>query len=152
MKRSAASLFLFLAILTLASGFRSDKNRPAEGIQWLTIEEAYAKIQQEPRKVLIDVYTDWCGWCKKLVSDTFSQPAFQDYAKENLVLLEIDFPQGKPQSAELKKQNEALSKKYGVNGFPTLVLLNPNGKEIARNEGYLAGGPEAFEKWAEGAK
>ena len=68
-----------------------------------------------------------------------------------LVLVELDFPRGKAQSDELKRQNEELAEKFGVQGFPTLVLLDPQGKEAARNVGYLQGGPEAFIQWVEAA-
>jgi len=63
------------------------------------------------------------------------------------VLLEVDFPQGKEQSAAVKKQNDELQQKFGVEGFPTLVLIDKNGKEIARNVGYLEDGPEGMIAW-----
>ena len=58
---------------------------PAEPkhIKWLTIQQAYALTQKAPRKFVIDVYTDWCGWCKRMDRDTFSQPAIVDYVNAN---------------------------------------------------------------------
>jgi protein disulfide-isomerase len=100
--------------------------------------------------VLLDFTgSDWCGWCIKLQKDTFSKPEFKKFAEQSLVLVELDFPRGKTQSDELKRQNEELAEKFGVQGFPTLVLLDPQGKEAARNVGYLQGGPEAFIQWVE---
>jgi protein disulfide-isomerase len=124
----------------------------AEG--WITDYDAgLTQAGKEDKMVLLDFTgSDWCGWCIKLVKSTFSKPEFQKFAAANLVLVELDYPQGKEQSAEVKAQNEKLSKQYGVEGFPTLVLLNSKGKEIARNVGYLAGGPEGLEKWVEAAK
>jgi hypothetical protein len=55
-----------------------------------------------------------------------------------------DFPNKKPQTPEVKKQNEALKKKYDVGGFPTFVLVDADGKELGRQVGYLKGGPSAF--------
>ena len=49
-------------------------NKPAEGIKWLTIEQAAERMKKEPRKIVIDVYTDWCGWCKKMDKNTFTDP------------------------------------------------------------------------------
>ena len=66
-------------------------------------------------------------------------------------LVELDFPRNKAQNAELKKQNQELAEKFEIEGFPTLVLLDPQGKEAARNVGYLQGGPEGFVKWVESA-
>jgi protein disulfide-isomerase len=114
---------------------------------------ALAEAAKENKMVLLDFTgSDWCGWCIKLQKDTFSRPEFKKFAQESLVLVELDFPRGKTQSDELKKQNEELAEKFGVQGFPTLVLLDPQGKEAARNVGYLQGGPEAFVQWVESAR
>ena len=104
---------------------------------------ALERAAKQNKMVLLDFTgSDWCGWCIKLQKETFSKPEFKKFAEESLVLLELDFPRGKPQSDEVKKQNEELAKKFGIEGFPTLVLLDPQGKEAARNVGYLAGGPK----------
>jgi thioredoxin-related protein len=79
----------------------------------------------------------------------FDSEAFQNFAKDNLVLLELDFPQGKAQPDELKAQNEKLAAQYQVRGFPTVILLDPAGKELARESGYKPGGPDAFISWIE---
>jgi protein disulfide-isomerase len=119
----------------------------AEG--WETDYDAALKqAAKENKAVLLDFTgSDWCGWCIKMNKDTFSKPEFKEFADKNLVLVEIDFPQGKPQSDEVKKQNNQLQEKFKVQGFPTLVLLDSKGNEIGRNVGYLAGGPEAFAEW-----
>lgn len=114
---------------------------------------ALAEAAKENKMVLLDFTgSDWCGWCIKLQKDTFSKPEFKKFAQESLVLVELDFPRGKTQSDETKKQNEELAEKFGVQGFPTLVLLDPQGDEAARNVGYLRGGPEAFFRWVESAR
>lgn len=70
---------------------------------------------------------------------------FADYAKTNFELVwSLDFPNKKPQSDALKAANKALGEKYGVDGYPTFVVLNADGKEIGRQVGYAPGGPEAF--------
>lgn len=117
--------------------------------EWLTNhKEALEIAAKENRPILVDFTgSDWCMWCVKLQKDIFSKKDWQSFAKENVVLLKLDFPNSKPQSAELKAQNAGLQKKFGVNGFPTLVLLDSKGKELARNEGYLQGGPQALISW-----
>ena len=121
--------------------------------QWETnYDAALEQAAKENKMVLLDFTgSDWCGWCIKLKKDTFSKPEFQKFARESLILVELDFPRGKEQSAELKRQNQELAEKFGIEGFPTLVLLNPQGEEAARNVGYLPGGPEGFVKWVESA-
>jgi len=109
---------------------------------------ALATAAKENKKVLLDFTgSDWCGWCIKLKKETFDQPAFKDYADKNLVLVEIDFPQGKSQSPAVKAQNNSLQQQYQVQGFPTLVVLDPQGKVIKQQSGYIPGGPAGFISW-----
>jgi protein disulfide-isomerase len=109
----------------------------------------YKKAQQEARasnKFLLLDFTgsDWCGWCKKLDKEILSQSQFKNYARENLVLLEVDFPRAKPQSLELRKQNQELAQQYQVAGFPTIVVLSGDGQKLWQYDGYFPDGAEAF--------
>jgi protein disulfide-isomerase len=142
-------IFRLLLVASLVSGGIVASSEAAEG--WKTdYSAALAQAAKENKMVLLDFTgSDWCGWCIKLQKDTFSKPEFKKFAEQSLVLVELDFPRGKTQSDELKRQNEELAEKFGVQGFPTLVLLDPQGKEAARNVGYLQGGPEAFIQWVE---
>jgi len=109
----------------------------------------YKKAQQEAKaanKILLLNFTgsDWGGWRIKFDKEVLSQPQFKDYARNNLVLVELDFPRRKPQSAEVKKQNLELAQQYEVFGFPTIVVLNSDGQKLWHFDGYFPGGPEAF--------
>ncbi|MDP0496872.1 MAG: thioredoxin family protein [Verrucomicrobiota bacterium JB024] len=121
-------------------------NQPNVPNGWVTdYQGALELAKKENRPILLDFTgSDWCGWCKKIDKEIFSTSAFQSYAKDNLVLLYVDFPNGKPQADALKAQNEQLQNKFGVRGFPTLVLLDSNGKKIWENVGYMKGGPDAL--------
>jgi protein disulfide-isomerase len=114
--------------------------------EWLTdLSKAQAKAKAENKMVLMDFTgSDWCGWCIKFDKEVLSTDKFKEYADKNLVLVVVDFPNKKPQSDELKQANAALGKKYGVDGYPTFVVLSKDGKEIGRQVGYSEGGPEAF--------
>ena len=108
----------------------------------------FKKAQEEAKanhKLLLVDFTgsDWCGWCIKLHREVFSQPEFKDYAAKNLVLLEIDFPRRKAQSDAVKKQNEELAGEYRIRGFPTIIVLNDEGRQVGQL-GYMEGGAEAF--------
>ena len=115
----------------------------AEG--WMTdFAAAQAKARAENKPLLVDFTgSDWCGWCIRLDKEVFSQSAFQAYAAAELVLVEIDFPRRKTLSAELKAQNEALAQQYEIRGFPTILLLSPEG-ELIEKTGYRRGGPESY--------
>ncbi len=107
-------------------------------------EKAVAKAKAEKKMVLLDFTgSDWCGWCIKLDKEVFSKPEFKEYAKANLVLVEVDFPQGKRQTKKLKEQNEKLQQEHGVQGYPTIIVLNSEGKKVGKL-GYMEGGPKAF--------
>lgn len=117
----------------------------AADLEWHTdLAKAQAKAKAENKRVLIDFTgSDWCGFCIKLHKEVFATPEFAEYAKKNLVLVEIDFPHKTPQSAELKQANEKLQKEYKVRGFPTLVVLDSAGKKLGEIVGYGGGGPKA---------
>lgn len=113
-------------------------------------KKAQADAKSNNKLVLLNFTgSDWCGYCIMLDRAIFSKPEFKDYASKNLVLVEIDFPnrggaRWKAQSLEVKKQNAELAEKYDVMGFPTLVLLSPEGKTLWRFEGYYSAGVAAF--------
>jgi thioredoxin-related protein len=117
----------------------------ATGTQWLTdLPKAQALARTENKMVLLDFTgSDWCGWCIRLKKEVFSQPEFIAYANKNLVLVEVDFPRQKPQSREQKQANQKLAAQYRVEGYPTIIVLDSNGRKIGES-GYEAGGPKPY--------
>ena len=102
------------------------------GTKWADV---VAKAERESKPIFADFYTDWCGWCKKLDKDTFSQTSVADVMKA-LVAVHAN--------AEDGGDYQALAKKYGAHGFPTMVVMTAKGEEIDRIVGYLP--PEGFAK------
>lgn len=119
--------------------------RAAE-LDWTTdVPAALAKAKAENKTVLLDFTgSDWCGWCIKFKKEALDTPEFQDYAAKNLVLVEVDFPRKLQQSEDLKSANKALAGQYNITGYPTFVVLNKDGKQIGRQDGYEPGGAKAF--------
>ncbi|MFN7562312.1 MAG: thioredoxin family protein [Prosthecobacter sp.] len=100
-------------------------------------DKALAEAKETNKLVLLDFTgSDWCGWCMKLDEEVFSKSDFKKYAKANLVLVELDYPRGKSQTKKLKEQNAALKSKFGISGYPTLIVVDAEGKEQARWGGY----------------
>jgi protein disulfide-isomerase len=115
------------------------------GDGWLTDHaKALEQAKAEKKLVLMDFTgSDWCGWCIKLDKEIFSKSQFKEYADKNLVLLKLDFPKSKTLPESEKKQNAALKSQYGIKGYPTVIVLNAEGKQVGKL-GYMDGGPTAF--------
>lgn len=140
------ALLPILATILLTS-FASAK----EG--WLDdFEKAKAQAKAENKKILLDFTgSDWCGWCKKLDREVFSQQAWKDYAAKKLVLVEVDFPKGFQLPEETKKQNDKLAQKFKIQGYPTIIITSASGLQKGQL-GYVEGGPDAFIKALEKAR
>ena len=112
---------------------------------WLTrFNEAQEMARKEKKAIFVDFTgSDWCPWCVRLHDEILTKKSFLDYAAKNLVLLMVDFPRRKPLTSEQKQANEALAQKYGIQGFPTILLLDSEGNVIAKT-GYRRGGAEPY--------
>ena len=101
---------------------------------WLTdYNEALAQAKKENKNMMV-LFTgsDWCIWCKRLQADVLTKDEFKNFAKENLILLALDFPRENKPSAEVQAERRALAEKYDIEGYPTLVLLTPEEKDFGR--------------------
>lgn len=108
------------------------------------LQTALEKAKQENKAVLVNFTgSDWCIWCKRLSDEVFTQSEFKTFADKNLILVMIDFPRDKEQSAETKMYNNQLATQYGVKGFPTILLFNSSGN-LVLTTGYLPGGPQNY--------
>jgi thioredoxin-related protein len=121
----------------------------AQVLNWKTdFTQAKVVAAESKRFILLDFTgSDWCPWCIRMDKEVFGRPAFADFAAKHLVLVKLDFPRSKPQPAAEKVQNEQLAQKFGIQGYPTYVLLDSTGNEVRRQEGYLPGGPVEFIRW-----
>jgi thiol-disulfide isomerase/thioredoxin len=133
-----------------ATADSSDRKKNAGGSdsKWLTnLDDALKEAKESDKTVLVNFTgSDWCGWCIRLKKEVFSQDDFKDWAKENVVLLEADFPRGKPTLGDAKE----IKKRLGgdVRGYPTILFLDAEGK-VKGKSGYMKGGPESWVKNAE---
>ncbi|MDQ6477737.1 DUF255 domain-containing protein [Dyadobacter sp. LHD-138] len=149
MKRLTYTIIFSCILFTGLTGFRTDST-PAKGeeIQWLTIEQAYAKIQQEPRKVLIDIYTDWCGWCKVMDRETYKNPEVISYINKKFYAVKLNAEQTEAitignQKFEFLKQGQkgvhqiALALTNNQPSYPTTVFLDDKFQMIQPLPGYM---------------
>ena len=127
--------------ITLALAFMATPSSFAADATWLT-DFARAKSLAEHRNkpILVNASgSDWCGWCIKLSREVFEKQAFQEFADDEFILFEADFPRHKEQSEQIQVQNDKLMEDYNIRGFPTVLVLDANGDVLART-GYRSGG------------
>lgn len=138
MKKTLSLAVAFTALFAFA------KTSTPEG--WLDdYDAALKKAADENKHIVVDFSgSDWCGWCKRLDKEVFTTDAFKKAAAEKYVLLMVDSPMKKSLLTEkAAKENPKLVEKFGVKGFPTVVVLDPKGEEVCRL-GYEKGGPEKY--------
>ncbi len=116
-----------------------------EATDWETdFKKASSAAKVSGKYIMLDFSgSDWCGWCIRLEKEVFSQGAFEDFAEKNLVCVLVDFPRKKKQTGEQKQQNRDLATKYGIRGYPTIIILGPD-KEPVGMTGYLQGGSKKY--------
>ncbi len=120
--------------------------------EWLVdYEEAAEKSRETGRPILMNFTgSDWCPPCIQMKNDVLSTDRFLRYAEDNLVLLELDFPRRTAQEEALRQQNRQLANRFGIESFPTFVMVDSAGEEVRRTLGYMRGGPDSFISWMDG--
>ena len=117
------------------------------GENWIADFDQAVEVAREQGKDLFVDFTgsDWCGWCKRLDAEVFSHAEFLDPIQKDFVLVALDFPRSDEVKAMVPDpaRNEELSEKYGIQGFPTILLMNADG-EVYAQTGYREGGPEKY--------
>jgi thiol:disulfide interchange protein len=101
---------------------------PAKGIAFssLSYDEALSKAYAEQKLVMVDLYTDWCGWCKKMDRETFSDPRVGQ-ATRGMVPIRVNAEKG----------GQDVARKYRVDGFPVVIFLDGKGREVRRIRGFV---------------
>ncbi|CAM3833845.1 thioredoxin fold domain-containing protein [Flavobacterium cucumis] len=144
---------LLIAFLTLTSM----SIQAQEELTWHTDMSKATDISIKENKPMFLFFTgsDWCGWCIRLQKEVFKTPEFTKWAKENVVLVELDFPRRTPQDQAIKVQNAQLQQQLQVRGYPTVWFVGAAKTDAAKvnltalgSTGYVAGGPKV---WLEGA-
>ncbi len=149
MKKIVIIAFLMLTSISIQS---------QEVLTWHTDMTKATDISLKENKPLFLFFTgsNWCGWCIRLQKEVFKKPEFISWAKENVVLVELDFPRPDNQPDAIKMQNAQLQQQLQVRGYPTIWFVSATKTDDAKvnlnalgTTGYVAGGPE---KWLEVAK
>lgn len=147
-------LLAFGIIFLLSSSKPADYKASMAG--WLVDAEKAQELSEKTGKPILANFTgtDWCGWCIRLKREVFTTPRFKEWAKENVVLLEVDFPRRFKLPDNIAQQNAGLQQAFQVTGYPTIWVFDLEDQpETGRKTitplakvGYIAGGPQAWLK------
>lgn len=142
MKQISALFVLFILLFTSCNNGQASSSG---NLDWNgNLEKAIQQAKKENKAVLVNFTgSDWCIWCKRLSSEVFQQKEFEEYAKNSLVLVMLDFPRSIEQTQETKAYNNMLAQKYGIQGFPTILIINSKGELVAKT-GYQQGGASNY--------
>lgn len=130
---SLALLMLFFSTVSFA------QKKQASGIKvtWKPFAVGMAEAQKNGKKILIDVYTDWCSWCKKMDANTYADKSVAEYLNKNYVLIKLNPEKDGDVMYDGKKYSAAeFSQGMGVNGYPATLFLKSNGQPITLLPGY----------------
>ncbi len=135
----------FSAVFALLSTSFAFAPADLKNVSWKTdFEEAKKEAKKNKKYILLNFTgSDWCGWCTRLNDEVFSQPEFVKYAGESLVCVKLDFPRNKQLPEKERSQNYTLQQLYQVQGYPTIILLSPDGA-VAGVTGYQRGGAKSY--------
>lgn len=136
-------IFVFVSVLV---------NAQEAKLEWHTDIKKAIQLSEKEKKPLFLFFTgsDWCGWCIRLQKEVFLQPEFVKWAKDNVVLMELDFPRRKALAPEVQQTNNQLEELFEVRGYPTVWFVRATEKEGKINFeklgsfGYVAGGPKVW--------
>ena len=119
----------------------------AQGLQWQQNYDEALRLSKESGKPVFAFFTgsDWCGWCIKLDREILSKRDMVKYLNDNFILFKADFPRRNPPPKEVMMKNRALMAKFGVRGYPTIIITDASGNAMGKT-GYMKGGPAAMKR------
>ncbi len=144
---SAAVLFIGLAAFTFVPNAAPAPKTEGDGIQWMTFEQAVALNKTAPKKFVIDVYTDWCGWCKVMDRETFTKPEVIKYVSDNYYAVKLNAEQKEDIIFDGKTYPFVAQGRSGYHtfaaslldnnmGYPTLVYLTEKFERVVISPGF----------------
>lgn len=134
--------FLGTLLLLLAAAGPVRAQAPPQ-VEWLDWDAGIEQAHERGRPVLVDVYTDWCGWCKRMDRDVYSRPEIREYLATKFVTVKLDAEASDAARYQGKSYTSStLAERFKVTGYPTTIFLRANGEHIINVPGYVP--PERF--------
>ena len=141
MKKFTILAMIALAILSgnSCAGGKKEAPRAASGsLVWLDWDQTLAAADADAKFVVVDVYTDWCGWCKVMDEKTYSDPAVSELMQKSFVAVKLNAEGNKTVSYLGKGYTETeLARSFNVSGYPTTIFLGSDGSVLEKIPGYI---------------
>lgn len=132
------AIALVMVITYLAINANGNSKSTDERTKGKSFEEVLKMAQKDKKKVIINVYTDWCSWCKKMEKDTYPDSEVQREIKRNYYLYRLNGESKETVEYDGRKWTKAeLTAAFGIRGFPATIFLHPNSKPITVLPGYV---------------
>ena len=139
---NSMSFLLLVGLLVTNMGANMNGTNGDE-LKWTNFSDGVKQAAAANKKVLIDVYTDWCGWCKRMDSDTYSDRNIKNYLSEKYILVKLNAESSAKEMLERGEFTDAqIASAFHVNGYPTTIFLDSNGQLITAAPGYMK--PDEF--------
>ncbi len=107
-------------------------------LKWKNLGDGVAAAKTTNKKILVDIYTDWCGWCKKMDKEVYIDGAVQKYLNEKFIVVKLNAESDKRHNYNGGEYSEIeIAQMFGITGYPTTVFLMPNGEPITALPGYV---------------
>lgn len=142
--RGARTPFISALLITLALGLpgvaESQKAAPTRGadVQWTNLELAVAKAADQNKAILVDVYTDWCGWCKKMDKEVFADPAVSEVLAKSFATAKVNGESRESFTFKGQKTDGVgIARAFGVRGYPALIFLDAKGEMLTMIPGFM---------------
>lgn len=133
----AGSIALFVLLTFLAVSFITAGE--TGGVQWNSFPTDTVVVKKEKKKILVDVYTNWCGWCKKMDREVYGDQRVADYLNKAFISVKLNAESPSTITYRGKQTTEtAFAQSFGVSGYPTTLFLEPNGDLITALPGFVA--------------
>ncbi len=131
MKISISAVIIFLIAHSATGGDKQE-------LKWKAFNAGFAEAKKNNKKVMVDVYTDWCGWCKRLDKDTYSNEKVIDYLNSQYVVVRMNAESTNKLTYKDSSYTEAtLSRVFGITGYPTIIFFDASGEPINSLGGYV---------------
>lgn len=131
-------VLLLVGLLVLGAGPFPVRAAAASGVGWQAWDRGLEEARSSGKRVLVDVHTQWCGWCRRMQADVYSRADVRDYLQQRFVVIRLDAEASDPAHYEGRNfTSRSLAARFGVTGYPTTLFLRSGGEHLVSVPGYV---------------